>query len=167
MCSHLFYAGTGSCCARGFPPIQMGPSHERRALRDPQQIGIAENLREEGELFGELARASGVNVKVEVYTDMVHVFQNFFQWVPVAQKAVMDLGAYVRAKSWDNNALKGEAVALYLWACVSYHMNLHPHQASLLLEDLYRETSTEKRGAHQKFSSQNSHPRRLSSYARS
>ena len=119
---HLFYAGTEAMLRhplvsplyadlRGLPPLYMvrRAPERARALRDaPQQIGSAENLRDEGVLFGERARASGVDVKVEVYTDMVHVFQNFFQWVPAALQAVMDLGAYVRAKSWDDNALKAK-----------------------------------------------------------
>ena len=39
------------------------------------QVGGAETLRDEGVVFADRARAAGVTVELEVYPDMVHVFQ--------------------------------------------------------------------------------------------
>ena len=79
----------------GLPPLLIQVTHhgaraqatERGAMVDvtaigrrgrtpgPPQVGGAETLRDEGTVFAERARSAGVDVTLEVYPEMVHVFQ--------------------------------------------------------------------------------------------
>jgi monoterpene epsilon-lactone hydrolase len=62
------------------------------------QVGKDEILLSDSERFGERARAAGVEVELEVWEGMWHVFQSFAVVVPEARRAVARIGEFVRAK---------------------------------------------------------------------
>ncbi|MCA9717608.1 MAG: alpha/beta hydrolase [Myxococcales bacterium] len=68
----------------GFPPLLM-------------QVGDAELLRDDTVRFAERARERGVDVTLEVWPDMIHVWQLFTGVFPEAQAAVERVGAFLRA----------------------------------------------------------------------
>jgi epsilon-lactone hydrolase len=69
---------------RGLPPLLI-------------QLGGAEVLRDQGQRLAEQARQAGVSVSLEVWVDMVHVFQAFTALVPTAHRAIAAIGAFIRA----------------------------------------------------------------------
>lgn len=60
------------------------------------QSGEAEVLRDECGLLAHKARAAGVQVELEVYSDQVHVFQAF-SFLPAAERAFSAAGHWIRA----------------------------------------------------------------------
>ncbi len=68
---------------RGLPPLLV-------------QVGDAETLRDDGVRFAERARAAGVAVELEVWPDMIHVFQVFAGLLPEAREAIARIGAFCR-----------------------------------------------------------------------
>jgi epsilon-lactone hydrolase len=61
------------------------------------QAGEAETLVDQVREFVERARASGVEVQASVYPDMVHVWHMLRAVTPDAQRAIDEIGAFVRA----------------------------------------------------------------------
>jgi acetyl esterase/lipase len=60
------------------------------------QVGGDETLLDDSHRFAERARAAGVEVTVEVYPEMQHVFHFMAGNAPEADDAVAKLGAWVR-----------------------------------------------------------------------
>ena len=60
------------------------------------QVGTAETLLDDSVRLAERARAAGVDVRLEAWDDLVHVFQAFAPMVPEAVEAIDGIGAFVR-----------------------------------------------------------------------
>jgi acetyl esterase/lipase len=59
-------------------------------------VGTAETLLDDSVRLAERARAAGVEVHLEAWDDLVHVFQAFAPMVPEAVEAIDGIGAFVR-----------------------------------------------------------------------
>lgn len=68
---------------RGLPPLLL-------------QTGDRETGRDETVDFAAKARAAGVEVDVQVYDGMIHVFQQFASELPQAREAIDDIGRFLR-----------------------------------------------------------------------
>jgi len=62
------------------------------------QVGTAETLLDDATRIAERARKAGVDVTLEIWDDMIHVFQAFAALLPEGQQAVDRIGAFVRAR---------------------------------------------------------------------
>jgi acetyl esterase/lipase len=62
------------------------------------QVGTAETLLDDSNRIAERARKAGVDVTLERWDDMIHVFQAFSAMLPEGQQAVDKIGAYLRAR---------------------------------------------------------------------
>ncbi len=63
------------------------------------QVGDAETLRDDATRLAARARAAGVDVEIEVWPEMVHVFQAFAPMLPEGREAIARIGAYARART--------------------------------------------------------------------
>jgi len=68
---------------RGLPPLLV-------------QVGTAEVLLDDATRLAERARASDVQVDLEVWPDMIHVWHRYAARLPEAQQAINQAGAFVR-----------------------------------------------------------------------
>lgn len=59
------------------------------------QVGDAETLLDDSNRIAQRARAAGVEVKLEVWPEMIHVFQLFAGFLPEGQQAVDGIGQYI------------------------------------------------------------------------
>jgi epsilon-lactone hydrolase len=89
-----------------------GGSYESRAARDPLasplyadltglpplliQVGDREVVLDDARAFAEKARAAGVLVDLEIWDEMIHVFQLFPSELPEARRAIARIGAFLR-----------------------------------------------------------------------
>lgn len=71
---------------RGLPPLLI-------------QAGSAEVLLDDSIAFAERARAAGVDVELDVWDDMVHVWHSFLDMLPEAGAALEQIGAFLRART--------------------------------------------------------------------
>ncbi len=62
------------------------------------QVGDAEVLLDDSTRLAERAKAAGVDVTIEVFDEMIHVFQIFAATLPEAQQAIDKIGAWVKQK---------------------------------------------------------------------
>jgi acetyl esterase/lipase len=62
------------------------------------QVGTAETLLDDAVRLAERARAAGVDVRLEAWDDLVHVFQAFAPMVPEAVEAIAGIGAFVQER---------------------------------------------------------------------
>ena len=62
------------------------------------QVGTAETLLDDATRIAERARKAGVEVTLEVWDDMIHVFQAFAPLLREGQQAIDAIGAYLRAR---------------------------------------------------------------------
>jgi epsilon-lactone hydrolase len=69
---------------RGLPPILM-------------QVGDAEVLLDDTTRVADKAKAAGVDVTMEIYPEMIHIFQLFAPMLPEGQQAIERIGAFIRA----------------------------------------------------------------------
>jgi acetyl esterase/lipase len=69
---------------RGLPPMLI-------------QVGEAEVLLDDSTRVAEKAKAAGVDVELEVWDDMVHVWHVFAKILPEGQQAIDKIGKYVIA----------------------------------------------------------------------
>ena len=67
---------------RGLPPLLI-------------QVGDAEVLLDDSNRLAQRARAAGVQVKLEVWPEMIHVFQLFAAFLPEGQQAVAGIGQFL------------------------------------------------------------------------
>ncbi len=62
------------------------------------QVGTAEILLDDATRFAAAARKAGVDVELEEWEDMIHVFQAFAPMLPEADQAIEKIGRYLDAK---------------------------------------------------------------------
>lgn len=62
------------------------------------QVGTAETLLDDSLRFAEKARAQGVEVILEPWEDMIHVWQAFAALLPEGQQAIERIGAFLRER---------------------------------------------------------------------
>jgi acetyl esterase/lipase len=62
------------------------------------QVGGDETLLDDARRVAERARAAGVDVQIEVFPEMQHVFQMAAGNMPEADDAVAKIGAYLRSR---------------------------------------------------------------------
>jgi len=67
----------------GFPPLLI-------------QVGSSEILLDDSTLLAELAEKAGVDVKLEIWEDMIHVFQAFAAFAPESREAIEKIGEFVQ-----------------------------------------------------------------------
>jgi len=63
------------------------------------QVGGVEALLDDAVRVAARAREAGVDVRLDVHQDMVHVFHIFSSFLPEAQRAVREFGAFVRDRT--------------------------------------------------------------------
>lgn len=63
------------------------------------QVGAAEILLDDATQIDERARAAGVEATVEIWDDMIHVWQLFAPILPEGQQAIERIGAFIRTHS--------------------------------------------------------------------
>ena len=62
------------------------------------QVGSAEVLMDDSTRFAERAKAAGVEVTLEVWDDMIHVWHFFAEMLPEGQRAIDRIGEWVRER---------------------------------------------------------------------
>jgi len=62
------------------------------------QVGTAEILKDDSIRFAEKAKKEGVDVTLEVWDNMIHVFQAFADWAPESKDAIIKIGNYIQSK---------------------------------------------------------------------
>jgi acetyl esterase/lipase len=70
---------------RGLPPVLL-------------HVGTAETLLDDSTRFAAHARAAGVDVSLEVWDEMIHVWHAFAPLLPEADRAIARIGDYLRAR---------------------------------------------------------------------
>jgi len=60
------------------------------------QVGTAEVLLNDATRFAEKAESAGVDVTLDIWEDMVHVFQAFALWAPEGQQALEKIGEFIQ-----------------------------------------------------------------------
>jgi acetyl esterase/lipase len=70
---------------RGLPPLLI-------------QVGDHEILLDDSKRLAERARAAGVNVTLEIWPEMWHVFQALAGYLPESDRAIAKIGSYMRAR---------------------------------------------------------------------
>ncbi|MFW9872919.1 MAG: alpha/beta hydrolase [Candidatus Thorarchaeota archaeon] len=60
------------------------------------QVGTAEVLLDDSIRFAEKAKNAGVDVILDAWEDMTHVFQAFALWAPEGEKAIEKIGEYIQ-----------------------------------------------------------------------
>ena len=68
---------------RGLPPLLI-------------QVGSAETLLDDSTLIAERAKAAGVKVDLEVWSEMIHVWHLFAPILPEGQEAIAKIGKFIR-----------------------------------------------------------------------
>ncbi len=63
------------------------------------QVGNDETLLDDSTRLAEKAKAAGVNVKLEVWPEMIHVWQMFAAFLPEGQQAVEGIGKFVAERT--------------------------------------------------------------------
>jgi epsilon-lactone hydrolase len=69
---------------RGFPPLLI-------------QVGAAEGLLDDSTRVAKRAKAAGVEVQLEIWEDMVHVWQIYAKLLPAGQEAIDKIGKFILA----------------------------------------------------------------------
>ena len=62
------------------------------------QVGTAEILLDDAKRLAERAEAAGVDVTLEVWDDMIHVWHSFADLLPEGRQAIARIGAFVEAR---------------------------------------------------------------------
>lgn len=68
------------------------------------QVGDREIVLDDSRNFAEKARAAGVDVQLEVWDDMIHVFQQFTVELPQATEAIESIGRFLK-KHWQHESI--------------------------------------------------------------
>ena len=71
---------------RGLPPMLI-------------QVGTAETLLDDSTRLAERARAAGVDVTLDPWDDMIHVWQAFAMLLPEGQQAIDGIGTFIRQRT--------------------------------------------------------------------
>jgi acetyl esterase/lipase len=61
-------------------------------------VGTAETLLDDSTRFAERARAAGVDVELEIWDDMIHVWHAFAIILPEARQATERIGQYLQQR---------------------------------------------------------------------
>ena len=61
------------------------------------QVGTAEVLLDDSTRLAARAKASGVETELEIWDDMIHVFESFADILPEAQQAIDKIGSFLKA----------------------------------------------------------------------
>ena len=61
-------------------------------------VGTAEIIEDDSIRFAEKAKEAGVDVTIEVFDDMIHVFQAFSEWASEGQEAIEKIGEFIQEK---------------------------------------------------------------------
>lgn len=61
-------------------------------------VGTAEIIEDDSVRFAEKAKKAGVEVILDIFSDMIHVFQAFASWAPEGQEAIEKIGKYIQDK---------------------------------------------------------------------
>jgi acetyl esterase/lipase len=61
-------------------------------------VGTAETLLDDSTRFAARARAAGVDVSLEVWEEMIHVWHTFSPLLPEADRAIAGIGGYLRSR---------------------------------------------------------------------
>jgi monoterpene epsilon-lactone hydrolase len=61
-------------------------------------VGNAEILKSDSTRFAEKAKKVGVDLTLEIWEDMIHVFQAFADWAPEGKEAINKIGEYIQSK---------------------------------------------------------------------
>jgi len=69
------------------------------------QVGDDEILLDDSTRLAEKLEAAGIDVELEIWPDMWHVFQMFIGKMPESRKAVEKIGRYIRALSEESQSL--------------------------------------------------------------
>lgn len=77
----------------GFPPLLL-------------QVGDRETGLDDSTRFAAKARAAGVRADLEVYDDMIHVFQQFADEIPQARRAIAAIGRFL-LEIWAGSTAEG------------------------------------------------------------
>ena len=59
------------------------------------QVGTAEILIDDAVRFADSAKAAGVDVKIELWDDMIHMWQMFATLIPEGREAITKIGEFV------------------------------------------------------------------------
>ncbi|MNY64036.1 Monoterpene epsilon-lactone hydrolase [compost metagenome] len=62
------------------------------------QVGDRETVLSDSVDFAAKAKAAGVDVRLEVWDQMIHVFQQFPEDLPEAREALASIGRFVRSR---------------------------------------------------------------------
>ncbi|HTO55971.1 MAG TPA: alpha/beta hydrolase fold domain-containing protein, partial [Myxococcota bacterium] len=62
------------------------------------QVGESETLLDDSKSFSERARKAGVEVELEVWPEMIHVWQAFAALLPEGREAIARIGAHLRKR---------------------------------------------------------------------
>ncbi len=60
------------------------------------QVGTAEIILDDSTRFAEKAKSAGVDVTLDVWEDMIHVFQAFAFWAPEGKQAIEKIGEFIQ-----------------------------------------------------------------------
>lgn len=99
------------CQAKMFAVLYLGDVDPRTPLASPLygdlrglpplliQVGTAEVLLDDATRLADRARASGVDVTLEVWEDMIHGWQSFARVLPEGQQAIDQVGKFIREQT--------------------------------------------------------------------
>ena len=103
--------------ARGY----LGGAHPRNPLASPLfgdlkdlpdlmiEVGENEIILDDSQRLAERARQAGVNVALNVWQDMIHVFQAFHRFLPEGKKSLDNIGRFISDKlmaDWPKSTAK-------------------------------------------------------------
>ncbi len=60
------------------------------------QVGTAEVLIDDSTRLADRAKAAGVEVQLEIWEDMIHVFAAFAEWAPEGQQGIEQIGEFIQ-----------------------------------------------------------------------
>lgn len=61
-------------------------------------VGTAEIIQDDSVRFAQKAKKAGIDITLEVFDEMVHVFQAFADWAPEGQEAIQKIGKFIQEK---------------------------------------------------------------------
>jgi acetyl esterase/lipase len=62
------------------------------------QVGDRETVRDDAVMLAQRAEAAGVEIRLEVWAGMIHVFQMFATDIPEARQAIASIAAFLDAR---------------------------------------------------------------------
>ena len=60
------------------------------------QVGTAEVLLDDSVRLADQAKAAGVEVQLEIWEDMIHMFAYFAAWAPESQQGIEQIGEFIQ-----------------------------------------------------------------------